>query len=146
MKLILGAFSFRGRTNRQPYWLTSLAVFCAIFAAASVTIIPLIGPVIALVVLVGAVVASLATAARRIHDRGRSAWWLLAMYVPMLLLSGLGAVARMSEPEAGAFFSLLSLPFSIWIFVDLGCLSGTVGPNRFGPDPLEPGGVAEVFS
>jgi uncharacterized membrane protein YhaH (DUF805 family) len=26
----------------------------------------------------------------------------------------------------------------IWGFVEMGCLRGTVGPNRFGPDPLAP--------
>ena len=146
MNLILGAFSFRGRTNRQPYWLTTLAVFAAMLASAILAIIPLIGPVFALVGFGGATVASLATAARRIHDRGRSAWWLLAFYVPLFLLSALGAGADMAHDGDGAIFQILTLPFSIWILVDLGCLRGTVGPNRFGPDPLLREAVAEVFS
>ena len=25
---------------------------------------------------------------------------------------------------------------ALWFFVELGCLRGTVGPNRYGPDPL----------
>jgi uncharacterized membrane protein YhaH (DUF805 family) len=24
----------------------------------------------------------------------------------------------------------------VWILVELGCLPGTEGPNRYGPDPL----------
>jgi uncharacterized membrane protein YhaH (DUF805 family) len=30
----------------------------------------------------------------------------------------------------------------IWGFVELGCLRGTAGPNRFGPDPLVVEGAA----
>ena len=146
MDKIQGTFSFRGRTNRQPYWLTSLALYGFLFVAALTVGIPVIGWGIFLVAMIVAMTGGLATATRRIHDRGRSGWWLILMYLPVILLSVLGAVARLSEPDAGAFFSLLSLPFSIWIFVDLGCLRGTVGPNRFGPDPLQPGAVAEVFS
>jgi uncharacterized membrane protein YhaH (DUF805 family) len=26
---------------------------------------------------------------------------------------------------------------AIWSFVELGCLAGTPGPNRFGEDPLQ---------
>jgi uncharacterized membrane protein YhaH (DUF805 family) len=41
--------------------------------------------------------------------------------------------------------SVLSLPFSIWAFVELGCLKGTAGSNRFGEDPLA-APLDEVFA
>lgn len=47
---------------------------------------------------------------RRWHDRDKSAWWLLINFVPCV-----GAV---------------------WTLIECGCLPGTPGPNRFGPDPL----------
>jgi uncharacterized membrane protein YhaH (DUF805 family) len=31
---------------------------------------------------------------------------------------------------------VISFAISVWAFVELGCLLGTVGPNRYGPDPL----------
>jgi len=31
---------------------------------------------------------------------------------------------------------VISFAISVWAFVELGCLRGTVGPNRYGPDPL----------
>jgi uncharacterized membrane protein YhaH (DUF805 family) len=34
---------------------------------------------------------------------------------------------------------------NIWAFVELGCLKGTAGPNKYGDDPLEPQ-VQEVFA
>lgn len=143
---LLPYFSFRGRANRQRYWLTSLAIYGLLMVSIMIGfMIPVVGMILVAVGFVAAAWAGLATAARRMHDRNKSAWWLLAMYLPMLLLSGLGEVASMSDPDAGVAFSALSLPFSIWILVELGCLKGTTGPNRFGEDPLNPAPV-EVFA
>jgi uncharacterized membrane protein YhaH (DUF805 family) len=52
---------------------------------------------------------ALALHAKRWHDRGKSGWWTLIVLVPFI----------------GA----------IWLFVELGCLRGTVGPNQYGADP-----------
>jgi uncharacterized membrane protein YhaH (DUF805 family) len=32
--------------------------------------------------------------------------------------------------------SIAMIVLVIWAFIELGCLRGTPGPNRFGPDPL----------
>lgn len=55
---------------------------------------------------------SLATAVKRMHDRGRTGWLVLPMYLLMLVLVGV-----------------------IWWLVDLGILEGQEGPNKYGPDP-----------
>lgn len=47
---------------------------------------------------------------KRYHDRDKSGWWLLIQLVPIV--------------------------GPIWYFVEAFCLRGTVGPNRFGPDPI----------
>ena len=47
---------------------------------------------------------------KRFHDRNKSGWWILIQLVPLI--------------------------GPIWYFVDVFCLRGTVGDNRFGPDPL----------
>jgi uncharacterized membrane protein YhaH (DUF805 family) len=76
------------------------------------------------------------------HDRNRSAWWLLATYLPMLLLSVLASAANAVSDGAGLLFSLLSLPFALWLFIELGCLKGSSGSNQFGEDPLQTPAVA----
>jgi uncharacterized membrane protein YhaH (DUF805 family) len=38
----------------------------------------------------------------------------------------------------GILLHLVSFAITIWAFVELGCLRGTIGPNRYGPDPLPP--------
>ena len=142
-------FSFQGRTNRQRYWLTALAVFLmylvGVLVAALFFDIPLVGGLMILAMVALTIWLGLALATRRLHDRNKSGWWLLPMYVPVVLLVAAAQLAAQSNPEASIGFSALSLPFSIWILVELGFLKGTTGPNRFGEDPLQPAPV-EVFS
>jgi uncharacterized membrane protein YhaH (DUF805 family) len=54
---------------------------------------------------------SLAVYTKRWHDRNKSGWWTLIMFVPII----------------GVF----------WFIIELGFLRGTEGPNRFGPDPIQ---------
>ncbi|HUB96493.1 MAG TPA: DUF805 domain-containing protein [Stellaceae bacterium] len=90
-----------------------------------------------LTILVGSVVIGLllswvvvAVASKRLHDRNKSGWWLLVFIATPLLVGGLGALARSNILLAVAF------AFHLWSFIELGCRRGTVGGNRFGPDPL----------
>ena len=131
-------FSFRGRMNRQPYWLIGLAMTVMIVlisggAILTDNIVAFGGLTVMLLVLwVPFTWIGLATGVKRLHDRNKSAWWLLVFYA----LPGL-----LSYAEA----TIASLVISVWALVELGFLRGTSGPNDYGPDPLappEPGGVA----
>ncbi len=106
---------------------------------------PIVGLVVAVPVFIGGLWIGLAAAVRRLHDRNKSGWWLLPMFLPSILLSALAEGAATSAPELGMFLRLLGIPFSIWVFVELGCLKGTDGANRFGHDPLKRE-LTEVFS
>jgi uncharacterized membrane protein YhaH (DUF805 family) len=102
---------------------------------------------------------ALAVATKRLHDRNRSAWWLVIFFLlPMLL----NIPAFMRLPEMFQYMDAVmkaaqaQLPpppqpidpplvilsrgaaslLSLWAFVELYCLRGTVGDNRYGPDPL----------
>ena len=75
--------------------------------------------------------SSFAVAVKRLHDRDKSGWWVLVFYVlPNVIDSG----GRASG--GSGLLSLIGFAIGIWAFVELGCLRGTVGDNRFGPDPL----------
>lgn len=146
MEQALRYFSFRGRANRQRYWLTVLAsAGLMMLGTLLIVAIPVVGWVVGMAVWSAAALMGLAVAARRLHDRGKSAWWLLPMYLPLVVVSLLSELMEVSQGAPNPVLSLLTLGFSIWILVELGCLRGTVGPNRFGPDPLDPS-MAEVFS
>jgi uncharacterized membrane protein YhaH (DUF805 family) len=86
-------------------------------------------------------IPQLAVTVRRLHDTGRSGWW---MFKPILLALvagiGLGFLAVFAgggAPSPAILLMVSTLPMlaSIWFLVVL-CLPGTYGNNRFGPDPI----------
>lgn len=111
--------SMDGRINRQPYWLGVLALVGVSVVAAVLDLVlrtPTVGGsgAIGLIVSLVLIYPSIALSAKRWHDRDKSAWWILINLIPIVGW--------------------------IWSLVENGFLRGTVGPNRFGPDPL--GGTA----
>lgn len=92
--------------------------------------------------------ADIATGVRRLHQRGKSGWWLLLLWVLPGVLSGLAEVGTAGgDPEAAAgslLFSLPSLGLSIWALVELGFLGAKRGPNKYAA--TDAAHVAEAFS
>jgi uncharacterized membrane protein YhaH (DUF805 family) len=77
-----------------------------------------------------------ATSIKRLHDRNRSGWWIVAFLILPSLLNTLWD--WLDNPNLALLVSALAFGLSIWGFVELFCLRGTRGPNRFGADPLMP--------
>ena len=42
-----------------------------------------------------------------------------------------------ATPSSKIILDIGSLAVTVWVIVELGCLRGTQGPNRFGSDPLQ---------
>jgi len=152
MQKLLSYLSFQGRANRQRYWLTALSIFGLLVVSAMFVGLLAIAPLLSLIIIpfwLALLVAGLANGARRLHDRGKSAWWLMVFLVMPMLLSIPSELAKYSSSADfqafGASLALVGLPFSIWGLVVMGFLKGTAGPNRFGDDPLQPA-VQEVFA
>ena len=54
----------------------------------------------------------------------------------------LDPIGRLADSDLVSFpLSLAGLVVAVWGLVELGFLRGTVGPNQYGPDPLEPAQV-----
>jgi uncharacterized membrane protein YhaH (DUF805 family) len=144
-------FSFQGRTSRQPYWLVSIAMIAlsvliwSILAFGRGWVLPAdTGRSDAVkLLLVASYVPflwiALAVGAKRLHDRGRSAWWLLPFYILPSILEGAGGRAG----SLGILFVLASLAITIWAVIELGFLRGAPGPNAYGPDPLADGPASQ---
>jgi uncharacterized membrane protein YhaH (DUF805 family) len=102
-------------------------------------------------------VPNIAVQVRRLHDTGRSGWWVGAFYLLYIVflvgvfalgMSALGA-GTPNLAAYGVIFGLGGLAFLIYAIMLLVFffLPGTTGPNRFGADPKDPGGDLEsVFS
>ena len=77
---------------------------------------------------------------RRIHDRGKPGWLaLLPVVAGGLAVAAVRAGGRMNSPGAAGLLAgiagMVFLAVLIWFFIEFGLMRGTVGPNRYGPDP-----------
>ncbi|MBR0823660.1 DUF805 domain-containing protein [Bradyrhizobium liaoningense] len=76
----------------------------------------------------------LATTIKRLHDRDRSGWWIVAFFVVP------GLFSQFSDLLPDSHWTLpLNLSAStlwLWGLVEMFVAPGTSGHNRFGPDPL----------
>jgi uncharacterized membrane protein YhaH (DUF805 family) len=75
----------------------------------------------------------------RLHDRGKSARWLVIF---LLLPAVLGQIAKPAWFDGAVglgvnfILALAAFALSIWGFIEIGCLRGSAGANSYGPDPL----------
>jgi uncharacterized membrane protein YhaH (DUF805 family) len=136
-------FSFRGRINRAKFWLitilsavVSIAVGLIAFVSAysQAENFTILFFVLFFILFVPMIWIGLAVAGKRLHDRDKSAWWLLLFYVAPGILQGIGD--QFNDVLAYVFY-LPGFAIWIWALVELGFLRGTVGPNQYGPDPLQ---------
>jgi uncharacterized membrane protein YhaH (DUF805 family) len=136
-------FSISGRVSRLGFWrfqvvqaLCLAGVWCltlfSTMAGGWLGLAPmlLLAPVVA---------AGVYVCIRRLHDRDRSAWWILPFTLAPYLLfvvahelayahGGLGYLASLSLYLGG--FAMW-----VWSWIEIGWRRGTRGPNRFGPPP-----------
>jgi uncharacterized membrane protein YhaH (DUF805 family) len=152
-------FSFNGRINRAKWWLAVLVmIILSVLAAILGAIIGSEGASNALAFIAWLITLwiSLAAGAKRLHDLNRSAAWLVVFVgAPILLIIIFFGIAGMSVGAAlisgqeldpaelariggvGLIIGVLYLAVVVWALIWFGCLRGTVGPNQYGPDPLE---------
>jgi uncharacterized membrane protein YhaH (DUF805 family) len=127
--------SFEGRIPRKTFWLAFLVMLViswilqllafSIFGGSMMAMDPNMSPeaqaeamsnaMSGMMLPMGIVILltlwpTLAVYTKRWHDRNKSGWWSLILFVPII--------------------------GSIWMLVELGFLRGTEGANRFGPDPI----------
>jgi len=150
-------FNFEGRINRAKFWLAAFIWYATVFSFMTIFLFVVAGilrasgndlhfvstktmhpafyllgfPLLVIIVWLFA-----ATAFKRLHDRGKSGWWLAPFFIAPGLLNKLSD--WLDNPILALFGSALSFGLCVWCFIELFCLRGTKGPNRFGPDPLAP--------
>jgi uncharacterized membrane protein YhaH (DUF805 family) len=132
-----------GRITRQKFWLGIVAI----------TVVGL--PTIAVAAFLGGgtagAIANLfflwcgfALSAKRAQDRGKSYLFVAAYFALLATVTSLSAsqskmMGRMAAEPSPLLIvvSLLFISYVVFLFIELGLRRGTIGPNRYGPDPLE---------
>jgi uncharacterized membrane protein YhaH (DUF805 family) len=104
-------FSAQGRLTRKPFWLFGISWAIIEYILTEIEdsndmLLVLITALISIVLLI----ASIFVGIKRSHDRGRSGWFTLLWFIPIVCL---------------------------WPGIEFGFLRGTVGDNKYGQDPLE---------
>jgi uncharacterized membrane protein YhaH (DUF805 family) len=134
-------FSFRGRLSRLEYWRWTLRL-ALLFAPAwilglfAVIAFGRFGGLLLGLALAAYLVVAASVTVRRLHDRGRSAWWLIPFYLAPLLAHG-AAIDLMNARRAdlvlaGLGLALAALAVNLWALVDVGFRRGAAGENGFG--------------
>jgi uncharacterized membrane protein YhaH (DUF805 family) len=102
--------NFSDRACRSEFWFWRLFYYLVLVAVATLQGGLRTHALVGLLEL-GLFLPTLAMSVRRLHDLDRSGWWVLLVLIPII-----------------GWIILL-----IWY-----CTRGTDGPNRFGPNPLNP--------
>jgi uncharacterized membrane protein YhaH (DUF805 family) len=141
IKVLRQYADFGGRARRKEYWMYTLFnfVFASILFMAGNTISGV--RILCVIYMLGMIIPSLAVAVRRLHDTGRSGWWLLLLspYVCMIPLAIAIILQGRSSPDEGiaallGLCSFLGFAGVIWLIVLL-TNDSQEGSNQYGEDP-----------
>lgn len=127
---------FGGRASRSEFWafllfvtlLTAAAHYADGTSGRDVTIALNMG-MIELSVTLALLLPSITVGVRRLHDSGKSGWWMMLVYLPWLATLAAGTNQALLIAASGAFLA----GGIAWIVLLL--LPGDAGENAFGMPP-----------
>lgn len=129
MRWQLALFSFRGRLNRQGFWLGFGINFLFLLLFANLVFDPTAFTVFTALPLLLSGYSLAAVITKRLHDRNRSAKALLMLLVPCVCyLSSLAAQGAM----AWLLGVLMPVFIGTMLFLEWGVFAGDPRPNRYG--------------
>jgi uncharacterized membrane protein YhaH (DUF805 family) len=157
MNNFIGNFiGFEGRVGRQTWWLSVIALI-----AVGIALNFILGAVmgtgmlmspqelmrpetmqkLSLQGLISSIILAypqMAVSVKRRHDRNNNGYDAIALIILSLLYSLGGAIGFVTAGGAvQMIFGLVFLVLGLWVFINLGFLKGTAGPNEYGADPLQ---------
>jgi uncharacterized membrane protein YhaH (DUF805 family) len=145
MQLVHLLIGFQGRVGRGQFWLAVLiyiVFLVVVFGIAMMTgsLTAVFGST--LLALIPVFLSGIAVGVKRMHDRNKSATWLLVFYgIPFLLFFVLPLfIDAESEtvPAVVAILQYAGLAICVWALVELGFIRGSIGINQYGSDPVAP--------
>lgn len=108
MALVQNYCNFQGRSSRSEYWWYVLFTFLLNLVLACIFGQGAVGQIVEGVVSLGLLLPGLGLCVRRLHDIGRSGWWLFITFIPLV-----GAIILI-----------------VWF-----CRDSQMHPNEYGPVP-----------
>jgi len=117
-------FSFKGRMSRSDYWLKGATVLIPLSLFNNYLVYGVetrTALTVAMVIGILSLWPGLALLIKRLHDRDHSGWYAATLLIP-----------------------LVNIVFALIIIVEVWFLKGTSGPNRFGEDPTDKAGIANL--
>src|SRR5262245_34075406 len=129
-----------GRIGRRPYWM-GIVPLVVIGAALYLIGYGAAGETLAVILSLIVLYPAFALNVKRAHDRGRPTWVVVVLFI-MLIAIYVMQLLKLSQTDDGPTTLYLAvlvpcLLLALYLFVEFGCLRGTVGPNQYGSDPLE---------
>lgn len=100
--------NFSGRARRKEYWMFFLFYMILAMVFSFVDIVLGLPAIFLNIFIIVMLVPTIAICVRRLHDTGRSGWWYLINFVPVI-------------------------GFIVWLVFTV--QAGETQDNRFGPDP-----------
>lgn len=149
--------SFDGRIGRKRFWRGYLAIIgIALLVSMGIPSLAISHPgsehLAALILSLAILYPAAAISVKRLHDRDKSGWLAALFLVPgpfLQILELLGIAGGLARAPGAALLphviswvlTALIIVAGIWALIELGFCKGTTGPNRYGPDPVEPSGL-----
>jgi uncharacterized membrane protein YhaH (DUF805 family) len=152
--------TFSGRAPRAEYWWFTLATAIVAFVLGMTDALVLHGPVygnygvLSLTFLIGSACPGLAVEVRRLHDTGRSGWFVL-VGIPRLVFVVMGrspfAAGALVDGAPSWIIAAFIAVMLVWIVAAIALFvfmvtPSTKGSNEYGSDPYGPSDLEEVFA
>jgi len=131
--------SFEGRIGRKTFWI-AIAILVAAEILAHFIAETLQGDRLSAIIDLAFTYPEFAIAAKRANDRDLPIWILIVFFgggAVLDLLTVLGLAGSNAQPSMVSLF--IAIPFTVMLvalMIELGLRRGTIGPNRYGPDPV----------
>jgi uncharacterized membrane protein YhaH (DUF805 family) len=130
---------FHGRIGRQTFWIGGLVLLVAelvlYYVAEQIQ-----GERLSAIVDLAFTYPEFALALKRAHDRDLPIWLLFIFFGASAVLDLLTVLGFAGTDDTPSMVSLaIVVPYGVFfiaLLIELGFRRGTVGTNRYGPDPL----------
>jgi uncharacterized membrane protein YhaH (DUF805 family) len=150
---IVHAMRLTGRASRSGYWVEVCAAWIVGMAATPLMFFAkafwgsehrtpgstdwiVLGIFVA--IIAGSTWVWIAASVRRLHDRAKGGWWFIPFVILPIGVNELINFQMHVHPAMTLYqeiLTYLTVALGLWGFIDIGCLRGTEGENRYGPVP-----------